>query len=207
MTRRGRTLLVAGAAIQRLVELRVSARNREQGGPAAVQASPRTYPVMVGVHVTLFAVCLWPRRGRQVSRPVELAALAGVVAASALRLWVIRTLGASWNVTAHVEPDTLVVTSGPYRLVRHPNYTAVMLEFACLPLAVGALPEAVILSIANAGVIAPRVRAEEALLDALPGYRAAFDGVPRFLPVPGRRSRQKPTSASQSRGDRSLNLR
>jgi methyltransferase len=74
------------------------------------------------------------------------------------------------------------VTGGPYRWVRHPNYLAVILEFAALPVAVGAYPEAVLLSMANAAVLVPRIRAEEALLEGVPGYREAFAGIPRLLP-------------------------
>lgn len=193
LTPRSRLALVLSLGAQRLFELRISARNRARSGPA-VQASPGTYPVMVAVHVALFAISAWPRRGRRVPAQVELLALSGLAASTALRTWVIRTLRDSWNVTAHVSSDMSIVTSGPYRFVRHPNYVAVALEFACLPLAVGAVPEALVLSAANAAVLAPRIRAEEALLDKVAGYRAAFSGVPRFLPRPGRRSRQMPTS-------------
>jgi methyltransferase len=154
---------------------------------------------MVATHAGLFAVCAWPRR-RRVPRAVEIAALLGVGAAISLRFWVIRTLGDDWNVTGHVRTDLHVATAGPYRFVRHPNYVAVALEFACLPLAVGAAPEGVVLSLANAAVLVPRIRAEERLLDRIPGYRDAFRGVPRFVPRPGRQSRQIPASASQSRG-------
>ena len=161
---------------------------------------------MVAAHVALFGLCVWPRRGRRVPRVVEIGALTGLAAATGLRLWVIRTLGTSWNVTAHVSPAMHIETGGPYRWVRHPNYVAVTLEFACLPLAVGAAPEAVVLSLANALVLAPRIRAEERLLDALPGYRAAFAGVPRFIPQPGSTQRQTPARESQSRGVRSRNV-
>jgi len=152
---------------------------------------------MVATHVALFAICAWPRPGRRVPRSVEIAALAGLAAATGLRLWVIRTLGTSWTVTAHVSPDIDVATAGPYRWVRHPNYVAVGLEFLCLPLAVGAVPEAVLLSLANAAVLVPRIRAEERLLDRVPGYREAFHGVPRFIPHRGSRSiRSQPETAS-----------
>jgi methyltransferase len=197
MTRRARTVLVLANGAQRLVELRISARNRARLGHAE-QASPSTYPAMVAAHVALFAVSVWPRPGRRVPRSVEIAALAGLAAATGLRLWVIRTLGTSWNVTAHVSADIHVVTAGPYRWVRHPNYVAVGLEFLCLPLAVGAVPEAVLLSLANAAVLVPRIRAEERLLDGVPGYREAFDGVPRFIPHRGRHSvRSQPGTASR----------
>jgi methyltransferase len=189
--------VVALLAAQRLAELRRSARNRARVG-AAVQSSPRTYPAMVAVHVALFVTAAWPRRSRQIPATVERIALAGVAAAACLRLSVIHTLGESWTVTAHVSPSTQVIIAGPYRRLRHPNYTAVALEFACLPVAVGAVREAVWLSLANAMVLWPRIRAEEALLDRLPGYREAFAGVPRFVPLPGRVS-QKPASDSQSR--------
>jgi methyltransferase len=205
MNRRARTALVVASGAQRLVELRISARNRARVGRAE-QASASTYPVMVAVHVALFAVSAWPRRGRRVSRPAEVVAITGLVASAGLRLWVIRTLGTTWNVTAHVPPDGHIQTGGPYRYVRHPNYVAVALEFACLPTAVGAAPEAVVLSIANAAVLVPRIRAEERLLDAIPGYREAFRGVPRFIPRPSRRSGQIPARDNQSRGVRSPNV-
>ncbi len=198
LTPRGRTALVVLLAAQRLGEVRHSARNRARAGEG-VPASPETYPAMVAAHVALFVTAGWPRRPHRVPAAVEAAALAGVVAAACLRLSVIRTLGESWNITAHVSPSTRVITSGPYRWLRHPNYTAVALEFACLPVAVGAVRDAVWLSLADAMVLWPRVRAEEALLDRLPGYREAFAGVPRFVPLPGRHS-QKPTRESQSRG-------
>jgi methyltransferase len=205
MRGRTRTALVVATGTQRLVELRLSARNRAVEGPAE-QAAASTYPAMVAAHVALFAVCAWPRRGRKVSRPFESAALVGLAVATGLRVWAIRTLGTSWNVTAHVPRDGAVVTRGPYRYVRHPNYVAVALEFLCLPVAVGALPEAAILSAANAAVLVPRIRAEERLLDAIPGYHESFRGVPRFVPRPGRRSRQIPASESQSRGVTSRNV-
>jgi methyltransferase len=198
LTPRSRTALVALLAAQRLAELRRSARNRRRVG-AGVPASPRTYPAMVAAHLALFATAAWPRRRGEIPAAAESLALAGLAVAAWLRVSAIRALGESWNVTAHVSPATPVVTSGPYRRLRHPNYTAVALEFACLPLAVGAVRAAVLLSLADAAVLWPRIRAEEALLDQLHGYREAFAGVPRFLPMPGRRS-HSPASESQSRG-------
>jgi methyltransferase len=197
LTPRTRTALVALLAAQRIAELRRSARNRLRTG-SGVPSSPGTYPAMVAAHLALFATAAWPGRRRDVPAALEAAGVAGVAAATCLRLSVIRTLGDSWNVTAHVSPSTLVITSGPYRRLRHPNYTAVALEFACLPLAVGRVRAALLLSVADALVLWPRVRAEEALLDGLAGYREAFAGVPRFVPLPGRRS-HSPNSEIQSR--------
>jgi methyltransferase len=197
LTARTRTALVALLAAQRIGELRRSARNRRRSGDG-VPSSPGTYPAMVAAHLALFITAAWPGRRRDVPAPIEAVALAGIAAAVGLRLSVIHSLGESWNVTAHVSPSTRVITSGPYRRLRHPNYTAVALEFACLPVAVGRVREAIWLSVADALVLWPRIRAEETLLDGLPGYRDAFAGVPRFVPIPGRRS-QNPARVSQSR--------
>lgn len=196
LRRRERTLLVMGLGAMRLGELAWSARNQRRAGPGRV-AAQGSYPLMVGVNVALFATCLWrgaagirpPRPGAagaaargQAPPAVGGAALAAVAAAAMLRLWVIRSLGTAWNVRALVPERLLVVRRGPYRWVRHPNYVAVAVEFACLPLAVGTYADAALLSAANALVLVPRIRDEERLLDAAPGYREAFAGVPRFLP-------------------------
>ena len=184
LSRRCRSALVVGLGGMRLAELAWSARNLRRAGEGR-QAAPRSFPVMVSVNVALFGLCLVPRR-RHPPVLLELAALTGLLAAVGLRLWVIACLGPAWNVKALVPERMEVVTRGPYRWVRHPNYVAVILEFAALPVAVGAYPEALLLSLANAAVLVPRIRAEEALLDRVPGYREAFAGVPRLLPDPGR---------------------
>src|SRR5437588_66656 len=104
LTPRSRLALVCAVGAERLYELHISARNRARSGPAA-QASPRTYPLMVAAHAALFTVSAWPRR-RRMPAAIELLALAGLATSTVLRLWVIRTLGESWNVTAHVAPRT-----------------------------------------------------------------------------------------------------
>jgi methyltransferase len=192
LSRSGRTALAAGMGAMRLAEVAWSARNLHRSGGGR-QAAPRSFPLMVAANVALFTVCAVPRR-RSPPPALEAAALGGLLAAAGLRLWVIASLGPAWNVKAVVPETMTVVTGGPFRWLRHPNYLAVVLEFAALPLAVGAYAEAVLLSVANAAVLVPRIRAEEALLDQVPGYREAFAGIPRLLP-------QIPARESQSRGE------
>jgi len=172
--------LLGLTGLQRLRELARSRRNeRRVSGP---RAAPRTYPLMVAIHVALFVlppleVALSGRRAR---RPALWVGLLG--AAAALRWWSIRALGSSWNVRAVVPRDLRPVTSGPYRFVRHPNYLAVALEMWALPMAGGARLSALVMSLLNALVLWPRIRAEERLLAAVPGYDEAFRGRARFLP-------------------------
>jgi len=51
-------------------------------------------------------------------------------AAKALKYWVITTLGARWSFRVLVLPGEPLVSTGPYRFARHPNYVAVLGEIA-----------------------------------------------------------------------------
>ena len=99
-----------------------------------------------------------------------------------LRAWVLATLGRRWNARGAVAPDTLVETGGPYAYVRHPNYAVVAVELFCLPAAFGLRRLAVGAALANAVLLAFRIRDEEALLSRLPGYDDHFAGKARFIP-------------------------
>ncbi len=137
---------------------------------------------MVVAHLGLFflpplEVRLAHRRPRWVWLWIGL--LAG---ATGLRWWSIRSLGDQWNVRGIVSEDLRPVSEGPYRWIRHPNYLAVILEFAALPMAGGAWATAIGLSALDGAVLFDRITAEEALLAEVPGYRKAFAGKARFIP-------------------------
>jgi methyltransferase len=72
------------------------------------------------------------------------------------------------------------VTTGPYRLLRHPNYLAVMLEALAVPLIHGAWLSAVVFVCANAALLGVRIPAEERALGER--YSSAFAGVSRLTP-------------------------
>jgi len=172
--------LVAAVGALRLRELARSRRNER--GLRGPRAAARTYPLMVAAHVGLCTLPLVEAAVRR-RRPRAPALWLGMLgAATALRWWSVATLGASWNVRAVVPADLRPVTAGPYRFVRHPNYVAVALEFAALPLAGGATWSALGLSLLDAVVLADRIRAEERLLAAVPGYEEAFRGRARLVP-------------------------
>ncbi len=75
-----------------------------------------------------------------------------------------------------------VITSGPFRYVRHPNYAAVFVEMIALPLIHTAWITALAGAIAHIGVLALRLSTEERVLFANPDYAAAMSSKPRFLP-------------------------
>ena len=103
---------------------------------------------------------------------------------AAVRWWVIRTLGSHWNVQVMDSAGLGVVSSGPFRAVRHPNYAAVFVEVAALPLVHTAWITCLAGSAAHLWVLSRRLALEEAVLLSHEEYRMRMGGKPRFVPRP-----------------------
>jgi len=177
--------LLGLVGLERLVELRISRRNQlklEKLGVRKV-AEPH-FRWMVFVHAGVLACAaaevLLLRRPLIPSLAIAMAAL--FVFANALRWWVIRILAGHWNVEVMASSRVGVVTSGPYRWVRHPNYVAVVIELFALPMIHTAWLTALAGTLANLEILRRRLRVEDGVLMADPLYRSAMGGKPRFLP-------------------------
>jgi methyltransferase len=186
--------LLAVYVVERLHELALSSRRIDRMRTASTgwrESGTRAgWRALVLVHAALLA--LPPAEeiflGTRAPEPVLWIAIAGAAVAQALRYWSIRTLGPTWNARAVVDPGLGFVESGPYRFVRHPNYLAVLIEFTALPLAFGAWRSWVLLQLVHTPLIALRIRNEERLLGAIPGYSRRMDSRGRLLPRLRRRS-------------------
>ncbi len=164
------SVLVGLVAVERLAELVVAKRNLAwslaRGGR---EAGFGHYPFMVVLHTGLLLGCVlevW-LGGRPFLAALGWPMLVLVVASQALRWWCIRTLGPRWNTRIIVVPGLPLVTGGPYRLIRHPNYVAVIVEGAALPLVHTAWLTALVFSVLNAGLLTLRIRAENTALAAV----------------------------------------
>ena len=162
-------LLVAAVGVERLAELRVSARHaRWAFARGGVEYGRGHYPFMVALHVGLLGGCL--AEVALLDRPFLPAlgwpALAVLVAAQGLRWWCIGTLGPRWNTRIIVVPGMPLVERGPYRWRRlpHPNYLAVVLEGLALPLVHTAWLTAAAFTLLNVPLLAVRIRCEDAAL-------------------------------------------
>lgn len=96
----------------------------------------------------------------------------------------IRILGKQWSLEARIREDHELITSGPYSIVRHPIYTAMLGLLIGTGLAFSQPLAFVVGALVFLAGTALRVRVEEKLLRS--GFGASFeayaDRVPAFVP-------------------------
>lgn len=153
---------------ERGFELRLARRNRRRllarGG---LEIAPETYRTLVVLHLAFFAVLLIESHPWRIPLdPLTFVCLAVLALSMLLRYWCIATLGEFWNTRIVVLPGAKAKRGGPYRFLRHPNYLAVTLEFAALPLLARAPVTLFLFTIANLAVLRRRIALEEKALRA-----------------------------------------
>lgn len=151
-----------------LVEARRAARNeQEQRARGGIEPARDVYGIMRLAYPGAFAAMMIEGMVRGVAgRPPVL--IGGVVffAAKALKWWAIVALGRSWTFRIIVVPGVPLVTRGPYRFLRHPNYIAVIGELAGVALLTAARVTGPIAIFGFALLIVLRIRVEERTLRA-----------------------------------------
>jgi methyltransferase len=154
--------IIALVALARLFELPYSARNTQRLlAQGAHEAGGKHYPLLILLHVAWLAtIALTLPKPPTIHWPF----LGLYLALQILRVWIIVSLGPWWTTKIITLPGAPLVQSGPYRYLRHPNYWVVVGEIAVLPLVFGEIAVAIVFSILNAGMIAWRIRAENAAL-------------------------------------------
>lgn len=156
--------IMAFVTLQRLAELVIAARNTKAlKAQGAVEIGASHYPVMVALHAS-WLIVLWLTVG---GRPVNLPLLGVFALLQAGRIWVLATLGRRWTTRIIVLPGAPLVTRGPFRFVKHPNYCIVVAEIAVLPLVFGLGWVAALFTLLNAAMLWVRIGTEHRAL-----YRA-----------------------------------
>ena len=164
------TVVVILVSVERLAEVVVSKRNSAWSfAHGGVEYGFSHYPVMVALHTAFLGGMLVEAYQRRPEVPAALAwsMLVVVLLTQALRWWCIATLGRQWNTRVIVVPGLAPVRGGPYALMRHPNYVAVVVEGVALPLVHACWITAVVFTVLNAVLLTVRVRVENAALSSL----------------------------------------
>ncbi len=193
--------ILAALGLERVFHLVIASRNtRRAFAMGAVEHGRGHYPVMAAFHV-LFLISA-ATEAIMLKRPfpgtLGWMALGGALGAQALRYWAVVSLGSRWNTRIIVFPNAQPISRGPYRFLRHPNYLAVIVEIACVPLIHGCWLTAVVFSIGNAILLWVRIRAEEAAMG--PRYTLEFGDRLRLMPkLPARPMRRESPGSSVRR--------
>jgi protein-S-isoprenylcysteine O-methyltransferase len=93
--------------------------------------------IMVSVAAGIYVTKHWPAAALPRHRSFMFAGVALFVTGLLLRWWAIITLGRFFTVDVAIEPDHELIERGPFRMVRHPSYTGVLLAFVGLALTLG----------------------------------------------------------------------
>src|SRR5262252_2203535 len=152
------------------------------------QRDPSYYVLLPALLAAIVAAEVLGRRGRLLwpgglAWPV-VAGLALMVAGIGLRAWSIVTLGRFFQYQIKVQPGHRVVTSGPYRFVRHPSYTGIALVLAGIALACDDVWSLVAVAVLGGAGLAVRIHAEERQLAQTLGaeYERFAAGRKRLVP-------------------------
>ncbi|WP_281967291.1 isoprenylcysteine carboxyl methyltransferase family protein [Roseovarius nanhaiticus] len=156
----GAALFLGFIILQRLSELMIARINtRRLMAQGAYEVGAGHYPAMVLMHST-WILCLI---GFGHDSAIAWGWLAAFLVLQALRIWILASLGRRWTTRIIILPQPLV-TRGPFRYLRHPNYMLVVAEIIVAPMVLGLVWVAVIFTVLNAAMLYVRFTAEERAL-------------------------------------------
>ena len=155
-------IIVLAVAAQRVAELQYAKRNAARllaaGG---VEVGAGHYPLFFLIQGGwLVALLVLTPVDAAVSWPL----LALFIVLQAGRVWVIATLGRFWTTRIITLAEAPLITGGPYRWVRHPNYLVVAAEILVLPLIFGQVWIAIAAGAATALLLRHRIAVEDRAL-------------------------------------------
>lgn len=181
------TGIAIAVMVQRLFELRISKRNAAQliaqGGRVYHDNSLFLVKVLqIGWFVAMLLE-VW-RLDRPFIPGLAAIALFATVIGQYLRYLSMQALRLRWTLPIVTLPGVSAVDTGIYHYLRHPNWLGVILEIFAVPLMHSAYLSAIFFSVANAFLLARRVKSEETALKIDNNYEALFKNKNRFILTP-----------------------
>jgi protein-S-isoprenylcysteine O-methyltransferase Ste14 len=164
--------------------LRVRERVQGRGGTARDRATRVLIAVSLGAAIALAALVASRWTTARIPGPYRAAGLIVIWLGLAIRVWAIAALGRAFRTTVEVDPTQAVISSGPYRTIRHPSYTGLLLIVTGFGLASGDWLSLAICLLLPLPAVLRRIQIEEAELATVLGdpYRAYQAQTKRLLP-------------------------
>ncbi len=159
-------VIVLAVMLQRIAELQYAKRNTARLlAEGAREHGARHYPLFFLIQGSWLVALLVLT---PVDAPIQWVLLMAFAGLQAARLWVIVTLGRYWTTRIVTIAKAPLVTGGPYRWLRHPNYAVVMAEIVVLPLVFGQWGIALVAGLATGFLLRHRIAVEESALAGRP---------------------------------------
>jgi protein-S-isoprenylcysteine O-methyltransferase Ste14 len=164
--------------------LRVRERVQGKGGAARDRATRVLIAVTLATATALAAVTASSATAPRIAGPYRAAGLIVMWLGLAIRVWAIASLGRGFRTTVEVDPGQAVVSTGPYRWVRHPSYSGLLLIATGCGLAAGNWLALAICVTLPLPALLRRIDVEEAELTRVLGdrYRAYKTQTKRLIP-------------------------
>ena len=179
--------LVSVAAIGTFMVVAQLSRMRGRARRGETLARSRGLAHYVAYFFVVPYVVIAARPGPEVDvpEPIRWVGLALIVLGVAFALWAIATLGRHYDLELEIHRDHELVRGGPYRLVRHPIYTGLVLHFAGTCLATGNLVLIAGTLLVTVPALYLRAKTEERLLREQfgPAYDAYAREVGMLVPL------------------------
>jgi len=161
-------LIAMAAFVPMVLEAIVAAsHDRALRAQGAVEPADDVYGVMRFAYPVSFVAMMG--EGFIRGGPPSLILWIGIIVfvlAKGLKYWAIGTLGQRWTFRVLVPPRSNRIVRGPYRVLSHPNYVAVIAELAAVGFMTGALVAGPIATCLFEALILARIRVEERALAA-----------------------------------------
>ena len=161
------SLLLALAFVPMAFEARLAAaHDRALRAAGAREPLHDVFPLMQVAYPAAFLAMAFEawRRGAE-ANAVFLAGLIVFALAKWIKYWAITTLGRRWSFRVLVLPGSPLITTGPYRFMRHPNYLGVIGEIGGLAVMAQAPIAGITSLLVFAALLVMRIRVEERALD------------------------------------------
>jgi len=148
-------------------EARLSARHeRALRAAGAVEPAEDVYRWMQIAYPAAFLTMAVEAALRRADlNPIFAFGIAVFIAGKAIKYWAIATLGSRWTFRVLVPPSSSLISHGPYRYLRHPNYVGVIGELLGLAVAARATVSGAVSVVLFATLLALRIRVEERALE------------------------------------------
>jgi len=155
--------------------LTVTRRSRSRTGTKQDRSKLRAVwlVIVVSLMAGIFVAKQWPAAALPYHRAFVFAGVVLFVAGLFLRWWAIITLGRFFTLDVTIEKDHELVERGPFRMVRHPSYTGVLLAFVGLALSLGNWAALLVVLLPIGVAFIHRMNVEEEALSRALGSRYA----------------------------------